>query len=392
MAYKIDTVSGRDKLKPRKAPYWHKLSSGCQLGFRKMTSTSVGSWSVRVYDPATRKQLSHSLGAFDSFPPSQRFDEAKKAAEAFYEHLGRGGSKKAVTVKSACATYVDHIRGIKSDKHAKDLSGRFARWVDESKIADIPLTKLTPVHVFSWRRFLTETPVVVNPHAKEKIYRPRSPSSVNRDMTALRAALNYALEQLHVTTDMAWRTALKAIENANGRRDIYLDLKQRRALIDAAPKDVGEFLLGLSRLPLRPGALASLTVGSLDVRLNVLTVGKDKTGKNRKIKLPKVTMEFLLPYTKDRPANEPLFVRADGKAWDKDAWKKPIKAAAKTAGLPEGTTAYSLRHSTITDLVTAGVDLLTVAQLSGTSVAMIELHYGHLLDKHAEEALSILAL
>jgi hypothetical protein len=39
---------------------------------------------------------------------------------------------------------------------------------------------------------------------------------------------------------------------------------------------------------------------------------------------------------------------------------------------------YTMRHSVISDLVHDGLDLLTVAQISGTSVAMIERHYGHL--------------
>jgi hypothetical protein len=46
----------------------------------------------------------------------------------------------------------------------------------------------------------------------------------------------------------------------------------------------------------------------------------------------------------------------------------------------------------ITDLVHDGLDLLTVAQLSGTSVAMIEKHYGHLRSEVAAGALAKLAL
>ena len=72
-------------------------------------------------------------------------------------------------------------------------------------------------------------------------------------------------------------------------------------------------------------------------------------------------------------------------------WKKPIKAAVIAAELPGSITAYAMRHSAITDLVTGGLDLLTVAQLSGTSVAMIERHYGHLRADHAAAALATLA-
>ena len=78
-------------------------------------------------------------------------------------------------------------------------------------------------------------------------------------------------------------------------------------------------------------------------------------------------------------------------AWNKDSWKKPIKAAVKEAGLPETTSAYTFRHSTITELVTNGLDLLTVAQLAGTSVVMIEKHYGQFRAFHAAKALEKLA-
>ena len=46
-----------------------------------------------------------------------------------------------------------------------------------------------------------------------------------------------------------------------------------------------------------------------------------------------------------------------------------------------------MRHSTITDLVSAGLPLLTIAQISGTSAEMIERHYGHLASDAAVKAL-----
>lgn len=64
----------------------------------------------------------------------------------------------------------------------------------------------------------------------------------------------------------------------------------------------------------------------------------------------------------------------------------------KAAKLPSGLSAYTLRHSVITDLVRDGLPILTVAQLSGTSVAMIEKHYGHLVRNDATDALAKLAI
>jgi len=49
---------------------------------------------------------------------------------------------------------------------------------------------------------------------------------------------------------------------------------------------------------------------------------------------------------------------------------------------------YTLRHSWITDAIVAGMDLLTVSKLAGTSLLMIEKHYGHLVQDGAREKLA----
>jgi integrase len=123
----------------------------------------------------------------------------------------------------------------------------------------------------------------------------------------------------------------------------------------------------------------------------LLHIKVDKTG-TRTIKLPPATAELFLLSAEDKLPKAPLFSRADGLAWNKDSWKYPVKSAAIAAKMPDGTTAYTLRHSVITDLVHGGLDLLTVAQISGTSVRMIERHYGHLRGDVAANALATLAL
>ena len=88
-----------------------------------------------------------------------------------------------------------------------------------------------------------------------------------------------------------------------------------------------------------------------------------------------------------------MCARANGAAWDKDSWKYPFKDAVIAAGLPAAATAYALRHSTITDLIAIHrLDTMTVAVLSGTSISMIEKHYGHLLHDRAATGLAALAL
>ncbi len=390
MATRIDSVSSRERLKPRRGPYWHRVSKGCYVGYRKMSSAGHGTWLARAPDENTGKQqLYKPLGELSELPDHLRFDAAQKAAQAWFEHLGRGGTASVTTVADACARYVEHLRATKSGRAADDAEARFKNYVlNHTKLAGTELPKLTPPHLETWRRALRELPTRSGARRGER----RSDSTLNRDMTCFRAALNLAYSDGLIASDFAWRSKLLPLKNADQRRELYLDRAQRRKFIKEASADLADFLRGLALLPLRPGALAALKAGDYDRRLKVLKIGKDKNGKDRKIKLPEVTAELFDEASKDKLPSAALLSRADGKSWNKDAWKWPVKEAAEAARLPPGATAYTMRHSVISDLVHDGLDLLTVAQISGTSVAMIERHYGHLRSDVAAGALARLAL
>ncbi len=77
-----------------------------------------------------------------------------------------------------------------------------------------------------------------------------------------------------------------------------------------------------------------------------------------------------------------------GKAWQRHQWDKGIRAAADRAKLPTGTVAYTLRHSWITEALMGGMSTLEVARLTGTSLTMIERHYGHLVAESARGRLA----
>jgi integrase len=395
----LQTVAARDRLKPRHDPYYAPVRKGCHIGFRKMTPSSVGTWYARCRSDLTGDLSKSSLGTFEALTPSQRYAAALEAAEAFFKQVGMGATLEVKTVREACEAYVEHLRtseGSKAKKEAKakEAAGRFARIVYGHAIGKLSLSKLSMGAFETWRKDLAARPVIINPHAPSPAQRTRtrSAASVNREVAAFRAALNYAHERGHVGSDVAWLAALKPTKGADKARDVYLTKDQRRALIDAAPTDLRDFVTGLCLLPLRPGALAALTVASFNKRLCVLTIDQDKAGEGRKVTLQGAAADLLKRMCKDKLPHAPLFARANGKEWNRDNWKNPIKAAARAAELPNDATAYSLRHSTITDLCTSGLDLLTVARLSGTSQEMIDRHYGHHRQEHASKALEVLNL
>lgn len=396
MRSRIDTVRARDALLPRHEPYWHRVKKGCYVGFRKVSATSVGTWIARHRDESTGQRVVYSFGHLDEARPSDRFDTVFALAEAWFAERSAGGSNPLYTVAQACADYVEHLRGTGRTEAACDALGRFRRWVySVHEFANTPLVKLTPDAVDHWRQHLARTPTPARRSAPPRVTSApaRSASALNRDMTSLRAALNLALENGQATSDLAGRTKLRPLANADGHRTNYLDQAQRRALIAQAPADLAHFVQGLALLPVRPGALAALVVADFDTRVSILTIGSDKAHGARRVALPDTTAEFFARQCAGKAPRAPLFGRADGSAWTKDTWKKPLKQAALAAGLPQETVAYDLRHSSITDLISLRrLDTLTVAQIAGTSPAMIEKSYGHLLLDHAKAALEGLAL
>lgn len=386
MALDLSKVGEREKLKKQREPHWQRLRAGCFLGFRPSKRGGPGTWIARVYDEDNRKYRVKSLGDFGALAGNAMFAAAKKEAEKLAELVEAGGEirAKVETVADACRAYA---------KSRSEAASRFERHVYSDPIAKVKLEKLRRRHVAEWRERLEAKPALVSRSKEgEKRVRERAPSSVNRDMAVLRAALAKVLSPGAPNSEAAWQEALKSIPNANGRRTLYLDRDQRRSLLEAIDSDAEPFVRALCLLPLRPGAMAALTAGDFDKRTAELTIGKDKNGKPRRIQLPAEASSVMAEQAKDKLPTAPLFMRADGAAWNKDSWKLPIAAAVKAAELPAGATAYTLRHSTITDLVRAGLPLLTIAQISGTSAEMIERHYGHLASDAAVKALGELAL
>ena len=386
MALDLSKVKERESLSARREPHWQRLRPGCFVGYRPSAREGSGTWIARAYDEEERTYRLKALGDFAALATRDKFAAAKKEAEAFAALIESGGhhAVEMETVEQACRAFANGNN---------EIENRFKRHVYSDPIARVHLTKLRRRHTKEWRERLESQPALVSRRkGGEQKTRPRSPSSVNRDMAVLRAALGRVLAPGSPETEAAWQQPLKPIKNATKRRTLYLDRDQRRSLLEKVEETAEPFVRALCTLPLRPGAVAGLTAADFDKRTNELSIGKDKDGKPRRIVIPAAAGAVFAAQTKDKLPSAPLFMRANGKAWDKETWKGPIAEAAARAGLPAGVTAYTLRHSTITDLVTAGLPLLTVAQISGTSAEMIERHYGHLNRRAATEALAGLAL
>lgn len=362
----IDTKTRRDALTPRREPYWERLQKGASLGFRKLSAVD-GRWVARWRDDEG-KQHYRALGAFE------KFDDAAKAAREWVTTCEQGAAPKVSTVSEACEAYVDALTAEGRKPTADDAKGRFSRLVYGAKLGKVELDKLRTSHVQKWLNDQIDD----DDDADDEDIR-RSKDSANRNLATLKAALNRAMQNRLVATDAGWKT-VKAFAKVGARRkDAFLSMTQRKALLDACPDDLKVLVKAMLLTGARPGELATLNACDFDKRLGCLTL-TGKTG-TRTVAISTQAVTFFTETAKDKIGAAPMLMTSYGQRWNKDAWKKVFKEAVTTAKLSDGVVMYSLRHTAISEMILAGMDSFIVAKLVGTSVAMIEANYGHL--KHS---------
>jgi integrase len=366
MSHEIHKVRVRMALQPRREPYWGApLGRGRVMGFRKINA-NTGSWVARMRNETGHKvyrALGYAEGSFD-------YDKAKDAAQAWFTAQDAGVVNNEVTVEKACRGYVEDRQREKGNACSHDAEKRFERTVYRTPFGTIPLSKLRTPRLKEWRDGLG-----------------LSKGSSNRTLTTLKAALNLAVANrlVHPVAAREW-SDVKSFANATQRRTLFLDLKQRRKLLDNADGALRDLMAAAALTGARAGELVNATRSQFDARLKVITF-KGKTG-NRTIPLSAPAVALFKRLAKGKLPLAPLLTRDDTKPWAHSDWDELVRTAGQKAKLPKGVCLYTLRHSFITQAITDGMTTLDVARLCGTSVGMIEKHYGHLVSSSARKRLA----
>jgi site-specific recombinase XerD len=276
----------------------------------------------------------------------------------------------ALTVAGACALYVADRRAERGEACAHDAHKRFERTVYGTSFGATRVRELRTPAIKGWRDGLK-----------------LSHSSRNRTLTALRAALNLAVRSRLIAAETAreWQD-VKPYRHAGQRRELFLDLAQRRALLKAAGGAVRDLMEATMLTGARAGELVNATAAQFNVHMQTMRL-TGKTG-TRTVPLSAAAEALFARRMRSAPSAERLLVRDDGKPWAHSDWDQLVRAAAANAGLPRGVCLYTLRHSFITQALSDGMTTLEVARLVGTSLAMIDRHYGHLVNDALRERLA----
>src|SRR5690606_21610484 len=139
----------------------------------------------------------------------------------------------------------------KGEATAYDAEVRFKRTIYGEAIATVRVDKLTTKKLKDWRAAI-----------------PGTNSAKDREWRTLKAALNLAVVNRRVSADRAieWKS-VPPLTKADGRRELFLDLKQRRALIKASTGLTRDTIEAAALTGARPGELVKLTRADVDLKL-----------------------------------------------------------------------------------------------------------------------------
>ena len=195
------------------------------------------------------------------------------------------------------------------------------------------------------------------------------PVTVNIELRVLRSLLNRAVEWGYLR--QAPLVRLLKVETISRR---FLTLEEGARLIEAATGQMRTFIvLGLNT-GLRKGELFRLAWGDIDFERGELTVRKAKSKRFRIVPLNTTASQALRQHPRHIRSSL-VFHNPDGSAW-KDV-RGGFNSALTRARLPR-IRIHDMRHSFISNLVSAGVDVRVTQELAGHASIATTMLYAHL--------------
>ncbi len=111
-----------------------------------------------------------------------------------------------------------------------------------------------------------------------------------------------------------------------------------------------------------------------------------KEPRPRQVYLNETAFGIMVRRCEGLPPDAYVFTRPSGGAYSSVNIDERFQTVRNRAGIRSTITLYSFRHLWISEMLMAGVDVLLVARMAGTSVAMIERVYGHFRNQSYQDA------
>jgi integrase len=247
---------------------------------------------------------------------------------------------------------------------------------------------LTPF--FGAQRLDAITGFTVEKYKKRRLDQGAAPGTVNRELATLSHLFNRAVEWKWL--DRVPTRPKKFAESAG--RIIALTDEQCDALMSAAvasaDPDLWLFVAFGLNTAMRHAEIMATRWDQLDLVNRRLFIPDAKAGQREQPITPELAE--LLTAEREMRDDQDGWVfpspHSDSQAGHRARMDRPFREAVKAAGLDaELVTPHAMRHSAITKLVQAGVDLPTIQRISGHKTLAMILRYTHVHGRHIDQAI-----
>lgn len=321
-------------------------------------------------------------------------------AEAFIEKVRRDakddrlalprGRKIALGFREAGKKYINKLE----EEGGKDLKAKKRRL--EQHLGpfwgDTPLSKISTFDVERYKKMRSQARAVPGgdknkPKDKSKL-KLTSNGTINRELAVLSHLLNKALEWDWIT---ARSTIIRRLPENPGRI-IYLTVEQAKQVVEAAKQDqhaqIYPFIIIGLETSMRKTEILSIRREQVDLHRHMIYVPRAKNG-TREQPITKHLANFLKAHMETLPEGTPwLFPSIAAKSGHTTEVRKPFRRVVSAAGLnPDEIVRHTLRHTAITHLIQAGVDLPTVKRISGHKTLIMVERYAHQNGAHIQSAM-----
>ncbi|WP_158225271.1 site-specific integrase [Rubrivirga sp. SAORIC476] len=310
---------------------------------------------------------------------SRALEHARDRSLGTFDPWGQAAST-GVSVTEAAAAYIASQKRAGRAEGTVNSAERLLSAFERSLPAGCNVAHVEPMHV---ERFVSAP----KPGKEGKPGPPKSAGTRRRYRAVLRHFFAFCQRRGYTRTDPT--ADLEAPTGRANRRDHVTEAEAAKMLrtLDAAEVLDGrsygwlrDWLVFGMGTGLRPGEQAGLRWSDVRLSEGALRVRGTKTSSSaRPVPVAGDALAVLRQRSEARAdeSDSLVFVGSRGGAVEMRHLSKRLNALAESAKVKKNVTAYSLRHSYGTRMAAAGVPLLDLARIMGTSVAMIERHYGH---------------
>lgn len=228
-------------------------------------------------------------------------------------------------------------------------------------------------------------------YKKYRQHKGAKDGTINRELSVISHLINKAI-------DWKWLghkpCNVKRFKEDKGRI-VYLTIEQITKLIDAAKADQCPYIypfivIGLGT-SMRRMEILSIQINNIDLDKRVIYIPKAKAGA-REQPIPQYLADFLRAYVSAAKPDQiwlfPAKLSASGHVMNIE---KQFRRVVARAGMnPKEVVRHTLRHTAITHLVQAGVDLPTVQRISGHKTLQMVVRYSHQNGEHIRSAMDAL--